>query len=65
MGWNLDHLEIVDFAELAGLGHGGAGHAGELGIEPKIVLEGDRGQGLVFLLNFGIFLGLERLVQTL
>ena len=65
VGRNLDHLEIVDFGQLAGLGHGGAGHAGELGIEPEVVLEGDRGQGLVFLLDLHPFLGLERLVQAL
>ena len=34
--------ESVDVAELGGLGLGGAGHAGELVVEPEIVLQRDR-----------------------
>ena len=41
-----------------------AGHAGELFVHAEIVLEGDRGQRLVFRLDRLPLLGLERLVQA-
>ena len=64
VGGNLDGVQAIDVGEFGRLGHGGAGHAGQLGIEPKIVLEGDRGEGLGFLLNRSAFLGLQGLVQA-
>ncbi len=64
VGRDLDHLELVDLGELVGLGHRRAGHAGELGIQAEIVLEGDRGQRLVLPLDRDVLLGLERLVQA-
>ena len=51
VGRDLDHVEAVDVAELRGLGGGGAGHAGELRVHAEVVLEGDRGQRLVLLLD--------------
>ena len=65
VGRDLDDLEPVDVAEFLRLGHRRAGHAGELRIEPEIVLEGDRGERLVLVLDGDAFLGLERLVQPL
>ena len=60
-----DHdIEVVDLLEFRGLGIGGTGHAGQLVVHPEIVLEGDRGQGLVLLLDLDPFLGLQGLVQT-
>ena len=50
--------------ELLGLGVGGAGHAGQLLVHAEVVLEGDRGQGLVLVLDLDAFLGLDRLVQA-
>ena len=47
------------------LGHRRAGHAGELRVHPEIVLEGDRGERLVLVLDGDAFLGFERLVQPL
>ena len=44
---------------------GGARHAGELVVHPEVVLEGDRREGLVLLLDVHALLGLDRLVQTL
>jgi hypothetical protein len=38
---------------------------GELAVEAEVVLEGDRGDGLVFLADAHAFLGLDRLVQAL
>src|SRR3546814_5812024 len=46
------------------LGHCRAGHAGQLRVESEVVLEGDRSERLVFLLDGDAFLGLERLVQA-
>ena len=63
VGRDLDHFELVDLGELCRLGHRRAGHAGQLRVEPEIVLEGDRGEGLVLRLDGDAFLGLERLVQ--
>ena len=65
VGRDVDHLELVDLGELVGLGQRGAGHAGELGIQAEVVLEGDRGEGLVLRLDGDELLGLERLVQAL
>ena len=47
-----DHdFQLVDLLELLGLGVGGAGHAGQLLVHAEVVLEGDGGQGLVFVLD--------------
>ena len=51
--------------ELGGLGLGRAGHAGELVVHAEVVLQGDRGEGLVLLLDLHALLGLDRLVQAL
>ncbi len=60
-----DHdLELVDLVELDRLGVGRPGHAGELRVHPEVILEGDRGQSLVFLLDADLLLGLDRLMQT-
>ena len=64
VGWNLDHLEAVDLMEFAGFGHRRAGHAGQLRIQAEIVLEGDRGQRLVLVLDLHAFLGFQGLVQA-
>ena len=58
-------LELVDLVELLGLGHGRAGHAGQLGVEAEVVLEGDRGQGHGLALDVQPFLGLDGLVEAL
>ena len=65
MGGNVDGFEAVDLLELLGFGHRRAGHAGQLAVEAEIVLEGDRGEGDVLRLDFGPFLGFDRLVQPL
>ena len=63
VGRDLDDVELVDFGELVRFGHRGAGHAGQLRVQPEIVLERDRSEGLVFRLDRDVFLGLQRLVQ--
>ena len=51
--------------ELGGLGLGRTGHAGELVVHAEVVLQRDRGEGLVLLLDLHALLGLDRLVQAL
>ena len=51
VGRDRDDFETVDFPEFVRLGHGGSGHAGELAVEPKKVLEGDRSESLVLILD--------------
>ena len=51
--------------ELLGLGHRRAGHAGQLVVEPEVVLEGDRGEGHALALDAQALLGLDRLVEAL
>ena len=62
---NDHHLQAVDRVQLEGFGVGGAGHAGQLVVQAKIILEGDGGEGLVFLLDRHLLLGFDRLVQAL
>jgi hypothetical protein len=57
-------LELVDVEQFVGFGQRRAGHAGELFVHPEIVLEGNRGQRLVFRLNLHVFLGFQRLMQA-
>ena len=57
-------LRAVDLGELAGLGHGGAGHAGETRVQAEVVLEGDRGERLVLALDGDVFLGLQGLMEA-
>ncbi len=64
VGRDRDDVELVDLPELVGLGHGRAGHARELLVELEEVLEGDRGEGLVLLLDPDPLLGLDRLVEA-
>ena len=65
VGRDLGHVHPVDVAELLRLGGGRAGHAGKLAVEAEVILDGDRGQGLVLGLDVDAFLGLDRLVQAL
>ena len=44
-------VELVDLQELFRFGFGRTGHAGELLVHAEVVLEGDRGERLVFLLD--------------
>ena len=61
-----DHhrLEAVNLLKLVGLGVRRAGHAGKLLVHAEIILEGDRRQRLVLVLDRHAFLRLDRLVQA-
>ena len=65
VGGDLHDIQGVDGAELLLLGHGGAGHAGELAVQAEVVLEGDGGQGLGLPGHGDALLGLNGLVQAL
>ena len=58
-------LQAVGVHQLGRLGRGRTGHAGELVVHAEVVLQGDRGEGLVLLLDLHALLGLDGLVQTL
>ena len=62
---DLDDRQLVDLHELGCLGERRAGHAGELRVEAEVVLQGDRRERLVLVLNRHALLGLDRLVQAL
>ena len=64
VGRDLDDIQLVDGGKFLGLGHSRAGHARELVIKAEIVLEGDRREGLVFLLDIHMLLRLDGLVQA-
>ena len=64
VGRDRQHVEAIDVVELGGFGFGGAGHARELLIEAEIVLDGDGGEGLGFLLDGNAFLGFDGLVES-
>ncbi len=65
VGGDDDDIELVDLLELGGFGFSRAGHAAELLIEAEVVLEGDGGEGLVFLADVDAFLGFDGLMQTI
>ena len=73
-GWSIaDHLlvgrdghhgQAVGGGELAGLGLGRAGHAGQLLVHAEVVLQRHRGPGVVLLLDGHPLLRLDRLVEA-
>ena len=65
VGRDLDDRELVDLHELGRLGERRPGHPGELVVHPEVVLQRDRRQRLVLLLDADALLGLDRLVQAL
>ena len=65
VGRDLDDVQAVDLDELLLLRLRGAGHAGELLVEAEVVLERDRRERLVLLLDRDVLLRLDRLVEAL
>ena len=65
VGGNLHHVQIVDGAEFLFLCQRGAGHAGELAVQPEEILEGDGGEGLALPRDGHALLGFDGLMQTL
>ena len=62
---HLHDRQLVDLHELGGLGEGRAGHARELVVHAEVVLQRDRRERLVLLLDAHVLLRLDRLVQAL
>ncbi len=58
------HRERVGTGELARFGLGGPGHAGELLVQPEVVLERHRRPGVVLLFDPDALLRFDRLVET-
>ena len=65
VGRDRHDAELVGVHQLGGLGGGRAGHPGELVVHAEVVLQRDRREGLVLLLDLHAFLGLHRLVDAL
>ena len=65
VGRDRDDRQLVDLHELVGLGDGGARHPGQLLVHAEVVLERDRRERLVLLLDPDALLRLDRLVQAL
>ena len=64
IGRHFQHFETIDVHELVGLGERRAGHARKLLVHAEIVLEGDRGERLVFRLDRLVLLRFQRLMQA-
>src|SRR3954451_4421351 len=65
VGRHLNDRQLVDLHELGGLGESRAGHARELVVHAEVVLEGDRRERLVLLLDAHALLRLDGLVEAL
>ena len=65
VGGNRHHLKAVDARQFGRLGLGGSGHACQLLVEAEVVLERDRGERLVLLLDRHPLLGLDGLVEPI
>ena len=63
VGWDLQHLKLVDLGKLVRFGGGSPGHTGQLGIKPEVILESDRGEGLIFRLDGNVLLSLQCLME--
>ena len=59
-----DDSQTVNLLELAFLGLSGTRHAGELVVHAEVVLQGDRGESLILVLDLDVFLGLKGLVEA-
>ena len=65
VGRDRDDAELVDRVELGGLRLGRARHARELRVHAEVVLQGDRGERLVLVLDLDALLRLDGLVHAL
>lgn len=65
MGGNRNHLKAINMLKLISFSVGSPGHAGKLFIQPEVVLEGDRRDGLVFGARRQPFLDFDSLMQTI
>ena len=61
---DLHDTELVGVHQLGGLGGRRTGHPGELVVHAEVVLQRDRGEGLVLLFDLHAFFGLDGLVDA-
>ena len=64
VGGDGEDVEIVDVLELGSFGLSGSGHAGELGVEAEVVLDGDGGVGLGLGFDLAVFLRFHGLMES-
>ena len=62
---DVDDVQLVGLAELGRFGIGGTRHTRELLVHAEEVLEGDRGEGLVLVLDLDAFFGFDGLMQAI
>ncbi|MNS79883.1 hypothetical protein D3C72_1135470 [compost metagenome] len=63
--WNDNGIQFVDRAKFERFGIRGTGHARQFFIQTEVVLESDRSQRLVLVLNIDAFFRFHSLVQTI
>ena len=64
IGGNFDDFQAINFSEFPCLGHGRACHARKFRVEPEIVLERDRRQCLILVLDSNAFFRFQCLMQA-
>ena len=64
IGRDHDHVEPVNRTEFFGLGLGSTGHAAELLVHTKVVLQRDGRQRLIFAFDLDALFGLNSLMQA-
>ncbi len=64
VGGNQRNIQLVDLVEFGGFSFRRSGHAGKFFVHPKIVLEGDRCERLIFALDLDAFFCFHGLVQA-
>ena len=65
VGRNHHRFQTIDLLELVGFGIGRSSHPGQLAVHTEEVLEGDRRQRLILVLDRHAFLGLDGLMQAI
>jgi len=64
VGGDEHHIKVVYFGKFCGFGIGGPCHAGQLIVHAEIVLKGDGGQRLIFLLDSHALFCFQCLMQA-
>ena len=64
IGGDFHNVQPIYGLELRFLCLSRSGHAGKLMVHPEIILERDGGKGFILALNLNVFLGFQRLVQS-
>ncbi|CSB39033.1 Uncharacterised protein [Vibrio cholerae] len=65
VGWNNNCFQTINLLEFKRFGISGTRHTRQLFIQTEVVLESDRSQSLVFVLDLHPFFCFYRLVQTI